>query len=254
MNGICIKLIIKARFAVNADILPCVPVYEIRRSSHPNSAHSRFITIGKPAARVQNITFLTCIPKSTDRTIKIGIVFRSDDERPICCILPVNAVGRDETVDASGFATTPASRCFVPLGFWHAGTFIHKNRDILGIGIINTDIVIGRSIKIEQTEIGPLPTNAVFALGISRKRVVKTSRVLLFVLRPVPHSVFIAIFDNNGTPTRLTFPGAVEGETRFAWDGRVLVNTHIFEAVDEMVIDKKLALVGCDKWLWQIHR
>lgn len=94
-----------------------------------------------------------------------------------------------------------------------------------------------------------MPTNAVFALGISSERVVKTTCVLLLVLRSVPHSVFIAVFDNNGTPARLTFPGAVEGETRFAWDGRVLVNTHLVETVNEMVIDKELAVVGYDKWL-----
>ena len=131
------------------------PMYKIPRSRHSNGAHSRFIAIGKPAPRVQDITPLTRIPKSTDRTVKIGIVFRGNDKRPISCIFPVNAIGRDETVDPSGFATAPASRCFVPLGFWHAGTLVHKNRNILGIGIVNADIVISRTIKIEQTEIGP---------------------------------------------------------------------------------------------------
>ena len=132
-------------------------------------------------------------------------------------LVPMNAVGR-LIRDKSALSASDRFVLFVRFAIW---ILVDKWRQVVRRGArIHDDVVVLGTVKLEDSQIGPGPVNAVAAFCVAES----FGMIRLFVdfvptAAAIVHAVHIAIFDNRVIGRSATFPGRIVDEHNFALAG-----------------------------------
>ena len=192
-------------------------------------------------AKIAPILFFKGIPKGLVLAIE-GI---AGHYRSLLQSFPVNAVGRFEGREFLSTVIVVESHGLV-LGVRLAvGVGVFEGREVVCIQAGPDDVVFVRAVVGDQLQFGPLPVDAIGALGITgvhRVRVGVTRRNL-HLIRQIVHPIKIAVLEGRVVRAVVAVPGLILLEYYFPSRGVVQFEPRaVFKAVDKIIVDHQLAL------------